>query len=68
MNINYWHEIEYKLRDEKQKIQLLVNSSMRLHEIEMKRIARLKPTISEAEHINLEKGLRLYMLRVETAK
>ena len=68
VNINYWHGIDYKLIEDKSKLQVLITECMSLHELEMTRIALLKPSITETEHMNLEKGLRLYMLRVETAK
>ena len=68
VNIRHWHTVNDRLQRDKEKIQSLINDSLSLHALELTRIARLKPLMSESEYLGLEKGLRLYMLRVEVIR
>jgi hypothetical protein len=68
VNISHWHARDFSLQQDKTVLGTRVAQALALHEVEMTRIARLKPTLTETEHMNLEKGLRLYMLRAEALK
>lgn len=68
VNLRHWHAVSDRLQHDKEAIQSLVNDSLALHAVEFTRIARLKPLVTESEYISMEKGLRLYMLRVEVIR
>lgn len=68
MNISHWRHIDQNLLTDQSSIQQLLTSALFIHNTEMTRMAKLKPTVSEREYRVLESHLRYHMIRVEAIK
>ena len=56
------------MHQEQENLVSLAVRFLRQHENEMRRVAELKPTVTEVEYRVMEKELRRLMVRVETVK